>query len=201
MVGTDAIDMGMTLPEWILSGNGLCTRFNIYQDMCSQFGQVPVLAYPVEFQLGDSVTDENNVLGQVALSAFDKDADLDVMNHPIVDFIYYMLVEILPSALVLYILRKLPPKRMSAYPGNGQGTGVVKQSWFDCKVFFNSTPHADILKMMKTMVYGKTIMFGCNISAVVFPLSPSNSFKRKCSIDVIVKFTGDEKMQIDQDAN
>ncbi|KAG7011401.1 Tobamovirus multiplication protein 1 [Cucurbita argyrosperma subsp. argyrosperma] len=36
----------------------------------------------------------------LALSAFDKDADLD-------------LVEIVPSALVLFILRKLPPRRIS----------------------------------------------------------------------------------------
>ncbi|XP_077251499.1 tobamovirus multiplication protein 1-like [Tasmannia lanceolata] len=49
----------------------------------------------------------------VALSAFDKDADLDVLNHPILNFLYYMLVEIVPSALVLFILRKLPPKRVS----------------------------------------------------------------------------------------
>lgn len=49
----------------------------------------------------------------VAISAFDKDADPDVLNHPILNFIYYMLVEILPSALVLFILRKLPPKRVS----------------------------------------------------------------------------------------
>ncbi|XP_029123861.1 tobamovirus multiplication protein 1 isoform X2 [Elaeis guineensis] len=49
----------------------------------------------------------------VALSAFDKDADLDVLDHPILNLIYYMLVEILPSALVLFILRKLPPKRIS----------------------------------------------------------------------------------------
>ncbi|TXG47066.1 hypothetical protein EZV62_026360 [Acer yangbiense] len=50
----------------------------------------------------------------VVLSAFDKDASLDVLNHPVLNMIYYMLVEILPSALVLYILRKLPPKRISA---------------------------------------------------------------------------------------
>ncbi|KAF7840639.1 tobamovirus multiplication protein 1 [Senna tora] len=50
----------------------------------------------------------------VFLSAFDSDASLDVCYHPILDLIYYMLVEILPSALVLYILRKLPPKRISA---------------------------------------------------------------------------------------
>ncbi|GMP75411.1 hypothetical protein CsSME_00032514 [Camellia sinensis var. sinensis] len=50
----------------------------------------------------------------VILSAFDSDASLDVLDHPILNLIYYMLVEILPSALVLYILRKLPPKRISA---------------------------------------------------------------------------------------
>ncbi|PSS10358.1 Tobamovirus multiplication protein like [Actinidia chinensis var. chinensis] len=50
----------------------------------------------------------------IVLSAFDSDASLDVLNHPILNVIYYTLVEILPSALVLYILRKLPPKRISA---------------------------------------------------------------------------------------
>ncbi|CAH9093529.1 unnamed protein product [Cuscuta epithymum] len=50
----------------------------------------------------------------VVLSAFDSDASLDVLDHPVTNFIYYVLVEILPSALVLYILRKLPPKRASA---------------------------------------------------------------------------------------
>ncbi|KAL5578875.1 hypothetical protein UlMin_011317 [Ulmus minor] len=48
------------------------------------------------------------------LSAVDTDASLDVLDHPVLNFIYYLLVEILPSALVLYILRKLPPKRISA---------------------------------------------------------------------------------------
>ncbi|KAK7292401.1 hypothetical protein RIF29_08180 [Crotalaria pallida] len=48
------------------------------------------------------------------LSAFDSDVSLEVLDHPILDLIYYMLVEILPSALVLYILRTLPPKRISA---------------------------------------------------------------------------------------
>ncbi|KAJ0082888.1 hypothetical protein Patl1_11094 [Pistacia atlantica] len=51
---------------------------------------------------------------QDLLSAFDTDASLDVLDHPVLNLIYYMLVEILPSALVLYILRKLPPKRISA---------------------------------------------------------------------------------------
>ncbi|CAK9171589.1 unnamed protein product [Ilex paraguariensis] len=50
----------------------------------------------------------------VFLSAFDADASLDVLYHPVLNLIYYMVVEILPSALVLYILRKLPPKRISA---------------------------------------------------------------------------------------
>lgn len=50
----------------------------------------------------------------VAISAFDSDVSLEVLDHPILDFFYYMLTEILPSALVLFILRKLPPKRVSA---------------------------------------------------------------------------------------
>ncbi|KAH1200691.1 Tobamovirus multiplication protein 1 [Glycine max] len=53
-------------------------------------------------------------LNEGFLSAFDSDASLNVLDHPILDLIYYMLVEVLPSALVLYILRKLPPKRISA---------------------------------------------------------------------------------------
>ncbi|KAL6192369.1 PREDICTED: tobamovirus multiplication protein 3 [Fragaria vesca subsp. vesca] len=47
----------------------------------------------------------------MCLCAFDKAADLDVLNHPVLNLIYYLLVEILPSSLVLFILRKLPPKR------------------------------------------------------------------------------------------
>lgn len=48
----------------------------------------------------------------VAWAAADrKDADLDVMNHPLLNVVYYAACELLPSALVLYILRKLPPKR------------------------------------------------------------------------------------------
>eukprot|EP00246_Nothoceros_aenigmaticus_P007186 TRINITY_DN20854_c0_g1_i1.p1 TRINITY_DN20854_c0_g1~~TRINITY_DN20854_c0_g1_i1.p1 ORF type:complete len:289 (-),score=32.12 TRINITY_DN20854_c0_g1_i1:619-1485(-) len=49
----------------------------------------------------------------MAFAGFDRKADLDVMNHPILNAIYYTCVEIIPSALVLYILRKLPPKRVS----------------------------------------------------------------------------------------
>lgn len=49
----------------------------------------------------------------IALSAFDEDADVDILDHPILNLIYYLLVEIVPSALVLFILRKLPPRRVS----------------------------------------------------------------------------------------
>lgn len=49
----------------------------------------------------------------VTLSAFNKNADPDVLNHPLLNLIYYTTVEIVPSALVLFILRKLPPKRIS----------------------------------------------------------------------------------------
>ncbi|CAA7392167.1 unnamed protein product [Spirodela intermedia] len=50
----------------------------------------------------------------VGVSAFDSNASLDVLYHPILNLVYYTLTEIVPSALVLYILRKLPPKRVSA---------------------------------------------------------------------------------------
>ncbi|XP_024529229.1 tobamovirus multiplication protein 3 [Selaginella moellendorffii] len=49
--------------------------------------------------------------GIMAWAAFDKRGDLDVLDHPVLDTVVYLLVEILPSALVLYILRKLPPNR------------------------------------------------------------------------------------------
>lgn len=49
----------------------------------------------------------------VLLSTFDANASLRVLDHPILDLIYYTVVEILPSALVLFTLRKLPPKRIS----------------------------------------------------------------------------------------
>ncbi|KAJ1280499.1 hypothetical protein BS78_04G237300 [Paspalum vaginatum] len=52
----------------------------------------------------------------MCFNAFDKEADLDVLDHPILNFFYYLLVEILPSSLVLYILRRLPAKlRLSQY--------------------------------------------------------------------------------------
>lgn len=50
-----------------------------------------------------------------AWAALDEaDADLDVMEHPLLNLIYYTCCEILPSAFVLYILRKLPPKKSPA---------------------------------------------------------------------------------------
>ncbi|XP_028753107.1 tobamovirus multiplication protein 1-like [Neltuma alba] len=49
----------------------------------------------------------------LAISAFDKKADLDVLDHPILNLLYYLVIEIIPSGLVLFILRKLPPKRIS----------------------------------------------------------------------------------------
>eukprot|EP00850_Spirogloea_muscicola_P010910 SM000065S20259 [mRNA] locus=s65:585428:587671:- [translate_table: standard] len=49
----------------------------------------------------------------MAISALNESADLDVLDHPVLNAVYYTLVELVPSALVLYILRKLPPKRMT----------------------------------------------------------------------------------------
>jgi len=51
----------------------------------------------------------------VLLSTLDNsDFALDVDLHPALNLIYYTTVEIVPSALVLFILRKLPPKRNPA---------------------------------------------------------------------------------------
>ncbi|KAI8554855.1 hypothetical protein RHMOL_Rhmol05G0129300 [Rhododendron molle] len=47
----------------------------------------------------------------VAHSAVNGNADVDVLDHPVLNFFYYVTVEILPSALVFFILRKLPPRR------------------------------------------------------------------------------------------
>ena len=38
-------------------------------------------------------------------------AGLDVAGHPFVNVLYYSLTELAPSALVLFILRRLPPRR------------------------------------------------------------------------------------------
>ena len=48
----------------------------------------------------------------MAWSAFDQShAVIDVLGHPLLNLVYYGGAEVIPSALVLYILRKLPPKR------------------------------------------------------------------------------------------
>ncbi|KAL8208266.1 hypothetical protein R6Q57_007678 [Mikania cordata] len=47
----------------------------------------------------------------MCFNAFQSVANLDLLEHPVLNFIYYLLVEILPSGLVLFILKKLPPKR------------------------------------------------------------------------------------------
>lgn len=57
----------------------------------------------------------------VALSAFDRaNLEIDVLEHPLLNVLYYVLVELLPTACVLYILRKLPPKRAPAAGGYQQ---------------------------------------------------------------------------------
>lgn len=39
------------------------------------------------------------------------DAGLDVLSHPLLNLGYYALTEVIPAAVVLYVLRKLPPRR------------------------------------------------------------------------------------------
>eukprot|EP01026_Neomeris_dumetosa_P066301 TRINITY_DN6405_c0_g1_i4.p2 TRINITY_DN6405_c0_g1~~TRINITY_DN6405_c0_g1_i4.p2 ORF type:complete len:229 (-),score=15.15 TRINITY_DN6405_c0_g1_i4:348-1034(-) len=57
----------------------------------------------------------------LCVSIFSNEGNLrlDVIGHPLMTFFYYMLFEILPTVLVLYILRKLPPKR------NAQGYQAI----------------------------------------------------------------------------
>jgi len=46
-----------------------------------------------------------------AFSAFSHALEVDLLNHTLLGVVYYTCTEVLPSALVLFILRKLPPKR------------------------------------------------------------------------------------------
>ena len=64
----------------------------------------------------------------VALSAFDRDnLELDVLGHPLLNVVYYSLVELLPTACVLYILRKLPPKRAAQQGYSTIGGGAYQR--------------------------------------------------------------------------
>jgi hypothetical protein len=70
-----------------------------------------------------------------AWSAFDvADADLDITGHPLLNFIYYTGAEVIPSALVLYILRRLPPKAVARGGGGavaeGMGDATPQQSGY-----------------------------------------------------------------------
>ena len=52
----------------------------------------------------------------VILATIDSsDFALDVLAHPLLNIAYYSIVEVIPSALVLFVLRKLPPKRTPVY--------------------------------------------------------------------------------------
>jgi hypothetical protein len=55
----------------------------------------------------------------VCVSTFRNTLRLDVAGHPGLNALYYGLCEITPSALVLFILRKLPPKSAEAGGGGG----------------------------------------------------------------------------------
>ncbi|MCO5602346.1 hypothetical protein L7F22_056477 [Adiantum nelumboides] len=50
-----------------------------------------------------------------AWAAFNDTANVDSLYHPILNLFYYVIVEIIPAALVLFILRKLPPKRVTGH--------------------------------------------------------------------------------------
>ena len=61
--------------------------------------------------------------GMVALSTFASADRLDVLSHPGRNAAYYVGCEIAPSALVLFILRKLPPRVRDKVRGDGDGDG------------------------------------------------------------------------------
>ncbi|KAI5060388.1 hypothetical protein GOP47_0024808 [Adiantum capillus-veneris] len=50
-----------------------------------------------------------------AWAAFNDMGDVDSLYHPILNLFYYLIVEIIPASLVLFILRKLPPKRVAVH--------------------------------------------------------------------------------------
>ena len=50
-----------------------------------------------------------------ALATVGKDAfGLNVLKHPFLNIAFYSFAELIPAAAVLFILRKLPPKRAAA---------------------------------------------------------------------------------------
>ncbi|KAJ3706875.1 hypothetical protein LUZ61_010580 [Rhynchospora tenuis] len=49
----------------------------------------------------------------MCFAAFYEPADVDVTNHAILNFAYYLLLELVPSALILIVLRKLPARQVS----------------------------------------------------------------------------------------
>ena len=51
------------------------------------------------------------LLVQAAVDADGRFGGLDVMSHPVLNGVYYMVCEVLPLGLVMWILRKLPPKK------------------------------------------------------------------------------------------
>lgn len=73
-----------------------------------------------------------------AVSAFVRSARLDVFGHPFYNFLYYSLVEIIPAMLVLWVLRKMPPRR-NAVTGNSSG-GAPRRRIFGGS---NSAPPTD----------------------------------------------------------
>ena len=60
------------------------------------------------------------------VNAFVKEVELDVFGHPIYNFLYYSLTEIIPAILVLWVLRKMPARRAGA---NTNPT-AVRRSFF-----------------------------------------------------------------------
>lgn len=64
------------------------------------------------------------ILAESLLNAEGRLGGLDVMSHPVLNGAYYLGCEVLPMSLVMYILRKLPPKVRDDGHGGSDAGGV-----------------------------------------------------------------------------
>ena len=63
------------------------------------------------------------LLVESVVNASGRLGGLDVMSHPVLNGVYYLVCEVLPMALVMYILRKLPPKARDDGRGGHHASG------------------------------------------------------------------------------
>ncbi|KAF3527199.1 hypothetical protein DY000_02037718 [Brassica cretica] len=110
----------------------------------------------------------------VGVSAFDRDLTLDVLDHPVLNLIYYMVVEVLPSALVLFILLTLSYNTSQSYCKNNEAILV-----FFC--------------LAKNIVEESRKLVDSLDKLRVSAASSSSNFKKKPVIIIVVGMAGSGK--------